>query len=178
MSEDNDQRDRWPTAGFHPPVGPRDEYQQLAQAIDRYLEAADRDSQVERALAAIRWQDRRERFVSSHNLSEPAETACLARLIGGYDDCPHNLKDPHAPPHSPPIDDHSTLWLNGEKEPAVYSMHIYQSDLEHSIGDGPDNRWFDIIDFVRHHGLEIGVRDSWYNPGSCQQIVIYAPERR
>lgn len=124
----------------------------FGKSLDRYLEAADRDNQVERAIAAIRWKHRRNRFVESHNLSEPAERPCVARLIGGYDDCPHNLitddEDPHAPPHSPPIDDHSTLWLNDEKEPAVYSMHIYQSDLEHSIGDGPDNRWFDIIDLA------------------------------
>ena len=169
-----------PTAGFHPPVGPREEYRDLEQAIISYRDAADRDATVDRAIAAIRWANRRDRFVESHNLSGPAETACLARLIGGHDECPHELfdddDDPHAPAHSPPVDDHATLWLDEDGDPALYSMHIYQGDLEHDFGDGPDNRWFDLVDFSRHHGLQIGVRDSWYNPRSCQQIVFYPPE--
>ena len=72
----------WPTAGFNPPVGTYDSYADLEQAVNEYRDAADRDMQIERAMAAILAEDRRDRFVESHNLSEPAETACIARLIG------------------------------------------------------------------------------------------------
>ena len=170
----------WPTSGFHPPVGPYEEYRELEQTIADYVNAADREAQVERAIAALLWERRRDRFASAHGVSAPAKTACIARLIGGHNECPHQLleadNDPHAPVHSPPVDDHATLWLDEDGEPVLYSMHVYQSDLEHDTGDRPANRWFDIVDFARHHGLEIGVRDSWYNPGSCQQIVFYPPE--
>jgi len=72
----------WSTAGFNPPVGTYDSYADLEQAVADYRDAADRDIQIKRALAAILVEDRRDRFVSSQNLSEPAETACIARLIG------------------------------------------------------------------------------------------------
>ena len=169
-----------PTTGFNPPVGRYDSYADLEQAVAEYRDAADQDMQVERALAAILAEDRRDRFVNSHDLSEPAETACVARLIGS-NECPHNVlnqdDDPHAPPHEPPVADHATLWLDGDGEPAVYSMHVYVADLKHNTGDGPSNRWFDLVDFASDYGLEIAVRDSWYNPGSCQQILFYSPTR-
>ena len=168
----------WPTAGFSAPIGGHDSYDKLKQAVAAYRDATERDMRIERALAAILAEDRRDRFVNGHGLSEPAETACISRLIGSKE-CPHNViepdDDPHAPPHKPPVSDHATLWLDEDGDPALYSMHIYHTDLEHDTGEGPNNRWFDLVDFARHHGLEIGVRNSWYNP-ACQQIVFYPPE--
>jgi|APHM01.1.fsa_nt_gi hypothetical protein len=178
----NTDKENWPTAGFRPPVGPYEQYNQLKQAVTEYIEQSDREVGIERALAAIQWKQRRDQFVDGHHISGPADKACIARLIGGYDECPHNHvtgehDDPAAPPHSPPASDHPTLWLGEDGDPALYSMHVYQMDLEHDVEDGPDNRRFQLVDFARHFGLEIGVRDSWYNPGSCQQIVYYPPER-
>lgn len=43
-----------PDAGFWPPIGPRREYSDLKQAVEQYLDAADRDSQLTKAIAAMR----------------------------------------------------------------------------------------------------------------------------
>jgi hypothetical protein len=190
MTDDTNDADRsdWPTAshsGPDLPVGDDwQEYDTLVEAIEQYLLSeppGDLDRwPINRVLAETLWDYRRERCVESHDLAEPAETGCIAPLIGEHEECPHNVVDSdddlHAPPHKPPASDHGTLWLDEEGRPAVYSMHVYQGDLEHPIGEKHGNRWFDIVEFARHFGLEIGVRSpSWYNPSSTIHMVFYEP---
>ncbi|MFC7074686.1 hypothetical protein ACFQJ7_08540 [Halovenus rubra] len=63
----------------------------------------------------------RDASVQAHDLDRPAETACIARLIDGRDECPHapvgEDDDSTVPPHSLPASDHTALWLDdGEPE--------------------------------------------------------------
>lgn len=99
----------------------------LTVAVEAYLNHDPPDpsyKHVTQAFAAILGEYYRQKFRQAHGLSEPAETACIARFVDGREDCPHNVvaqdDDPNAPPHSPPGDDHSTLWLNEDGDPAVH----------------------------------------------------------
>ena len=81
----------------------------------------------------------RDRFINGWNLSEPAETACVRRLTTGDGECTCEVSwidrehettgerddSPHKPPHS----DHVTLWLDDDSNLAVYSTHIYHSEI-------------------------------------------------
>ncbi len=98
----------------------------------------------------------RDAFIEAHELDEPAETACIARLIDGRDECP--------------LDD---------GEPALYGMHVYPGNIERLDSDEPPhNQWFDVCGFAKHYGLEISVHGKrWYNLGTTVHIVFYPPER-
>jgi len=183
MTEDTDQD--LPTPGPTEPVPTWPEFEQLRDAVEQYL---DHDApeptykHVTQALGAILGEYYRERFMQAHGLSEPAEAACLARLIDGRDECPHNVvaadDDPNAPPHSPPGDDHSTLWLDAAGDPAVYGMHVYQGNIEMRATDDPPDSWFSIVEFARHYGLGLSVLPySWYNFGRTVHVILYPPER-
>lgn len=75
----------------------------------------------------------RDAFVGAFDLDRPAETACIRRLITGEGTCPHVMKEAGGkdpPPYKPPAADHSTLWLDEDGEPAVFSMHVYLGNIE------------------------------------------------
>ncbi len=174
------------TPGPNEPIPSWPEYEQLREAIQNYLNHDPDDpkwSDIWRALGAIMGEYQRDRFLDAHGLDRPAETPCIARLIDGCDECPHNAvgedDDPNAPPHAPPGKDHATLWLDEDGEPAVYSMHVYSGNIERlHAHDEPTNLWFDLFEFARHYGLEVTVHPvSWYNLGSTIQISLYPPER-
>jgi hypothetical protein len=105
-----------PTLGPNEPVPSWDEYNQLKEAVHAYLDHEPRDPQwrdIWRALAAIMGEYQRDAFIQAHDLDRPAEQACIARLIDGRDECPHNPigqdDDPNAPPHKPPCRSQYTL---------------------------------------------------------------------
>lgn len=180
---DNDHDDIiWPTPGPNRPTVPSDEWRQLEQAIDDYLESDDTSRPLKHALGAALGEHKRDRFVEAHELDEPADTACIRRLITGEDSCPHDAlgadPDPDGPPHSPPADDHSTLWLD-DGEPAVYSMHVYPGNVERlDAAEPPYNQWFDLFEFAGQWGLKVSVLPtSWYALGSTVQVIFYPPER-
>ncbi len=185
MTDASDDRNDWPTSGPNEPVPTWDEYDQLKEAVHDYLDHDPDEpgfSNIWRALGAILGEYQRDAFAAAHDLAGPAETACIARLIDGRDECPHNAvdedDDPNAPPHQPPVTDHATLWLDEDGGPALYGMHIYPGDLEHPIGEDNENQWFEIAGFAQHFGLELSVHTtSWYNLGSTVHIVFYPPER-
>ncbi len=175
-----------PTPGPNEPIPSWPEYDELREAIHNYLDHEPDDprwSDIWRALAAILGEYQRDQFIDAFNLAEPAETACIRRLITGDDECPHNaLKaddDPTGPPHKPPASDHATLWLDNDGNPAVYSMHVYPGNIERlDASDPPYNQWFDLFEFAAEWGLEVSILGkSWYNLGSTIQIVFYPPER-
>jgi hypothetical protein len=177
--------DDLPTPGPDDPVPTWPEYEQLRDAVEAYLAHEPPDpsyKHVTQAFAAILGEHYREKFRRAHGVSEPAETACIARLIDGRERCPHNVvaqdDDPNAPPHSPPGDDHSTLWLNENGDPVVYGMHVYQGNIEMRASDDPPDSWFSIVGFAEHYGLELSILPySWYNFGRTVHIIFYAPER-
>jgi hypothetical protein len=185
MSEDNDRREQWPTPGPNEPVPSWPEYDQLKEAIHDYLDHDPRNPQwqdIWKALAAIMGEYQRDAFAQAFNLDEPAEQACIRRLITGEDECPHSPleadDDPTGPPHKPPASDHATLWLD-DGEPALYSMHVYPGNIELlEAEEPPRNRWFDVFEFAAKWGLEVSVLGkSWYNLGSTVHIAFYPPER-
>ncbi|RLM89035.1 hypothetical protein [Haloarcula sp. Atlit-7R] len=178
-------RTDWPTPGQNEPVPVWDEYRQLREAVHDYLDHEPEDptwADIWKALGAIMGDYQRDAFVQAFDLDAPAETACIRRLITGDDECPHSPldvdSDPKGPPHSPPADDHSTLWLD-DGEPALYSMHVYPGNIERlDSTEPPHNLWFDVFEFAAEWGLEVSVLPkSWYNLGSAVHIVFYAPER-
>jgi hypothetical protein len=180
----NDRED-WPTPGPNEPVPAWEEYRQLRNAVHDYLDHEPEDpawNDIWRALAAIMGEYQRNAFVQAHGLNRPAETACIARLIDGRDECPHNSvgedDGPNAPPHKPPAADHSTLWLD-EDSPALYSMHVYPGNIERLDAEEPPyNKWFDLCEFASRYGLELSIHGkSWYNLGSTVHVVLYPPER-
>jgi hypothetical protein len=173
------------------------EYRQLREAVNGYLNHEPDDpryNDIWRALGAMLAEYQRDRFIDGWNLSEPAETACVRRLITGESECTCNrswadreretIGERDDPPHKPPHGDHATLWLGDDDNPAVYSMHIYPGNiLNHhpSKTADPDqqqrNGWFDIVEWCAEWGLEISISSmSWYHP-SAVQVVIYPPER-
>ncbi len=169
-----------PTPGPNEPIPSWPEYEQLREAIHDYLDHEPDDpkwSDIWRALAAIMGEYQRDQFVKALDLDEPAETACIRRLITGDDECPHSPleadDDPTGPPHSPPASDHATLWLD-DGEPAVYSMHVYPGNIERlDAVEPPYNQWFDLFEFAAVWGLEVSILGkSWYNLGSTIHVVI------
>ncbi|WP_434531923.1 hypothetical protein ACODNH_23635 (plasmid) [Haloarcula sp. NS06] len=186
MTEDaRDDRDDWPTPGPNEPVPSWDEYNQLKEAVHDYLDHEPDDpawDDIWRALGAIMGEYQRDAFVQAFDLDEPAEQACIRRLITGDNACPHSPleadDDPTGPPHSPPADDHATLWLD-DGEPALYSMHVYPGNIERlDSKEPPHNLWFDVFEFAAEWGLEVSVLPkSWYSLGSTVQVVFYPPER-
>jgi hypothetical protein len=179
-----DSSDDFPTPGPNEPVPTWPEYERLRDAVEAYLahDAPDPTyKHISQAFAAILGEHYLKKFVRAHGLAEPAETACIGRLIDGCDECPHNVveqdDDPNAPPHAPPGDDHSTLWLDEDGDPAVYGMHLYQGNIEMRATDPPDS-WFSIFEFARHYGLGVSVLPySWYNYGRTVHVILYPPER-
>jgi hypothetical protein len=177
MSDDS------PSIGPNPPVTSWPEYDQLADAVDAYLghdpdDPAWRD--IWRALGAIMGEYQRQAFIDAFGLAEPAEKPCISRLITG-EDCPHGplMDTPNRPPHSPPADDHSTLWLDETGEPALYGMHVYPGNIERLDSDAPPyNQWFDLFQFASEWGLGVSILPtSWYALGSTVHVVFYPPER-
>jgi hypothetical protein len=172
-----------PAPGPDDPVPTWPEYEQLRDAVEEYLDHEPPSyKHLSQALGAILGEHYREIFMRAHGLSEPAETACIGRLIDGRDRCPHNVvtqdDDPNAPPHVPPGDDHSTLWLDEDGDPAVYGMHVYQGNIEMRASDDPPDSWFSIFEFARHYGLGVSVLPySWYNYGRTVHVIFYPPER-
>jgi len=176
---------QFPTPGPNEPVPAWEEYEQLREAINAYLEHESEDpawDDIWRALGAILAEYQRERFIEAFGVDEPAETACIRRLITGEGECPHSPlevnDDPTGPPHAPPARDHATLWLD-DGDPVAYSMHVYPGNIERlDAADPPYNQWFEVFEFAAEWGLEISILPtSWYNLGSTVQVVFYPPER-
>jgi hypothetical protein len=176
---------RLPSTGANKPTRRWDEYNQLEQAVHDYLDHGPEDptwNDIWQALAAIMGECQRDAFLEAFELDEPAETACIRRLITGESECPHSPleadDDPQGPPHKPPASDHATLWLdNGE--PALFSMHVYPGNIERlDAREPPHNLWFDLFEFAREWGLEVSILPkSWYSLGSTVHVVFYPPER-
>jgi hypothetical protein len=184
MTDDN-HADR-PTPGPNQPVPSWPEYDQLKTALHEYLDHEPDDpawDDIWRALAAILGEYQRDAFIQAFDLAEPAETACIRRLITGAEACPHGAleadPDPDGPPHSSPADDHATLWLDEDGTPALYGMHVYPGNIERlDTPEPPYNQWFDLFEFAATWGLEVSVLPtSWYNLGSTVHVVFYPPER-
>jgi hypothetical protein len=181
----NNQNDS-PTPGPSEPIQSWDEYNQLREAIHEYLDHDPDDpawQDIWRAIGAILGEYQRDAFVQAFDLDEPAEKACIRRLITGDDTCTHSpLKadsDPDGPPHKPPASDHATLWLDEDGEPALYGMHVYPGNIERlDAKEPPHNLWFDVFAFAQQWGLEVSVLPkSWYSIGSTVHVVFYPPER-
>lgn len=195
-SDDEDQAE-WPTPGvYEPPAW--DEYHQLREAVHDYLDHEPDDpkwNDIWRALAAILSAHQRDAFAEAFDLAEPAETACVRRLITGEDECPcldtrgwteRELEQIGArddPPHKPPHSDHATLWLDEDSDPVLYSIHVYPGNMMMSPSKTVDpeqqrrNGWMDMCSWAAEWGLEIGfLSKSWYNLGSTVQVVFSPPE--
>jgi hypothetical protein len=175
----------FPTPGPNEPVPAWPEYRQLREAVNDYLDHEPDDPQwadIWKALAAIMGEYQRDAFVQAFDLDEPAEQACIRRLITGDDECPHSPleadDDPTGPPHKPPASDHATLWLD-DGGPAVYSIHVYPGNIKRlDAAEPPYNLWFDLFEFAAEWGLEVSILPkSWYNLGSTVHVVFYPPER-
>ena len=120
-------------------------------------------------------------IIQAYDLNRPVEQACIARLIDGRDDCPHNPvgedDGPNAPPHKPPASDHSTLWLDEDGSPALFPMYVYLGNIERlDAEESPYNQWLDLCNFASMYGLEFSIHGkSWYNLGSTVHVVLYRP---
>jgi hypothetical protein len=176
-----------------------DEYHALNDAIEAFEGSDDLPPQDDlwRVLGNLLAVDLRDRFQNRASVDKPAETACIRRLITGEDNCPcsdtrswvdreqEQIGARDEPPHQPPHADHTTLWLDEDSEPAVYSMHIYLGNILNytpSKTADPDqqqrNGWFDIINWAEHWGLEVDVAPiSWYNPFCTVDVLFFPPER-
>jgi hypothetical protein len=176
--------DDLPMPGPNEPAPSWPEYRQLREAVHDFLDHEPNDPtyrDIWRSLAAILGEHQRDAFIQAFDIDGRADKACIRRLITGEEECPHSPledDDPQGPPHSPPADDHSTLWLN-DGEPAVYGMHVYAGNIERlNASEPPYNQWFNIFKFASTWGLEVSVLPkSWYNLGSTIHIVFYPPER-
>ncbi|GAA3880883.1 hypothetical protein [Haloarcula argentinensis] len=77
-------RNNWPTPGPNDPVPAWDEYRQLCEAVHDYLDHEPDDpawADIWTALGPILGEFQRDAFVQAFELDEPAETACIRRLI-------------------------------------------------------------------------------------------------
>jgi hypothetical protein len=188
-----------PSPGPSRPVPRWDEFDQLAAAVETYLDHEPDDpawSDIWRALATIVGEHQRDAFVDAFDLDRPADRPCIRRLITGEDECQcretrgweerelETIGARDDPPHSPPHADHATLWLD-EGRPAVYGMHVYPGNIEMvtpSRTADPEQRrrngWFDLFEWAGEWGLEVSIMPkSWYYLGSTVHIVFYPPER-
>lgn len=190
--------DRDPGPGVKIETKYSDEYRALEAAIKAYREADDLPPQDDlwRVLGNLLAADLRNRFQNRARVDQPADTACIRRLITGEDKCAcaetrswvdreqEEIGARDDPSHKPPHSDHPTLWLDEDGEPAVYSMHVYPGNVLNylpSTTADPDqqrrNGWFDIINWAEHWGLEVDVDPvSWYNPFSTVNVVFYGSE--
>ncbi|RJX47520.1 hypothetical protein, partial [Halonotius pteroides] len=175
-----DRKDSWPTSGYSiDPHNESKEFEMLKEAVENFIEPElpEGATSIERALARILWEDRRDRFAEAHGLDGVADKACIARLIDDdLDECPHGHASSHDSRmlhHKPPAADHSTLWLDDNNDPALYSMHVYSTDLDAHLEDKPHSRWFDIVGWARENRLDVQTRNSWYNPSTTQ--IIFQP---
>ena len=85
MFDEESSRDL-PTPGPNPPVPRWGEYEYLEAALHDYLEHEPEDpvwNDIWRALGAILGKYQRDAFLETFGLVEPAETACIRRLITG-----------------------------------------------------------------------------------------------
>jgi hypothetical protein len=83
--------DGLPTPGPNEPVPAWDEYRQLREAVHDYLDHDPDDpawDDIWRALGAIMGEYQRDAFAQAFDLDEPAEQACIRRLITGDDGRP------------------------------------------------------------------------------------------
>ena len=177
--------DSLPNPGASQPVPGWDEYHQLREAVEAYLDHEAEHpgwNDIWRALGAIMGEYQRDSFMTAFGLDGVAETACIRRLITGEEECPHTpLKidsDPTGPPHNPPAADHATLWLE-DGEPALYGIHVYPGNIERlDAQEPPYNQWFDLFEFAADWGLDVSVLPkSWYSLGSTVHVIFYPPER-
>lgn len=175
---------RYPSVGPSYPSPRWPEFEQLETAVEQYLDHDAPDARwdnILRPLSVLLAARQRRWFVEGNGLSEPAQRACIARLIDGLAECPHDdgwrTDELHAPPHGPPGDDNATLWLDGEGEPALYEMHVHHEDMVHHGGDPSNDRWLDVFAFAHHHGLGATVLPhSYYHLGSAIHVVFYPLE--
>ena len=96
--------DIWPTPGPNEPVPSWDEYDQLRSAIHDYLDHEPTDpawDDIWRAFGAIMGDYQRNAFVEAFNLDEPAEQACIRRLITGEEECTHSPIESNSDPSAP-----------------------------------------------------------------------------
>jgi len=178
----SDHRKKWPTPGPNEPIPSWPEYNQVKEAVDAYLDHEPDDpkwNDIWRALAAIMGDYQRNQFVEAFDLDEPAETACIRRLITGDDECPHSPleahDDPTGPAHKPTASDHATLWLD-DGEPAVYSMHVYPGNIERlDAAVQPVVRSLRVCRRVGPRSQH--PREVLVHLGNTVQLVFYPPER-
>lgn len=176
---------------------PSPAYRAFVSTVQEY---ADDDQEpgedVRRAIADALEDELRERFKDYWTVDGTADTACLRRLITGEDECScdrswvnrelETVGEGDDPPHKPPHADHSTLWLDENDSPVVFSMHVSHPEqqlVSKTAEPDPEQRqrngWFDFVELAEHWGLEIAVMPtSWYNAFSTINIVFYPPERR
>ncbi len=173
---------------------PSPEYRAFVETVREYADGDQEPGEgVRRAIADALSDELRERFKAAWKVDRTVDTVCVRRLITGEDECNCDRswidgeretvgegdKLPHKPPHAV----HSTLWLDEDDEPAVYSMHVYHPEIQMvSETADPDQRqrngWFDIVRCAEHWGLEIAVMPtSWHIAFSTINIVVYPPEQ-
>jgi hypothetical protein len=110
----------------------------------------------------------RESSVGEYDV-EKAESGqkCIARLIGGYGECPHGGETGNELPHRPPYDGHSELWHDNGR-PVMYTMHLYSINFETLTR---------IHHLTQQHGLKLWVAPaSWHNATGCVQFQLCTPE--
>ncbi|EMA66211.1 hypothetical protein C462_16301 [Halorubrum distributum JCM 13916] len=92
-------RDNWPTPGANDPLPSWTEYKQLRDAVKDYLDHEPDDpawNDIWRALGAIMGEYQRDAFAQAFDLGEPAEQACIRRLITGDESVHTHLSKPTA----------------------------------------------------------------------------------
>ena len=192
--------DQLPDPELQNPVPTWHEYDQLREAVYDYLDHQPDEplwTDIWHALSAILGAYQRNAFIEAFELAEPADKPCIRRLITGEEECQcHETRSREDrelerigarddPPHSPPHSDHATLWLDSDGKPALYGMHIYPGNIESmrpskSVDPGQQRRngWFDVFEWAREWGLEVGVLPkSWFDLGSTVHVIFYPPER-
>jgi hypothetical protein len=146
---------------------PSSHYRETVYAIQNLIN----DEGLEEARAAVSEaleDPLREFFLEEFDVEKvDSGEKCIARLIGGYEECPHRKEIVDELPHRPPYDDHSELWHN-DGRPIMYTMHLYSVNFE---------KLTQIHDFTQQHGLKLWVAPaSWYNATGCVQFQLCAPE--
>lgn len=86
----SDDCDDWPKPGPNKPAPAWNEYKQLEQAVNDYLDRESEDlswNDIWRALAAIMGEYQQDSLVVSFDFSQSAEMPCVHRLITGGEEC-------------------------------------------------------------------------------------------
>lgn len=151
---------------------PSREYSEFCDQIKEYAEADHEPGEdVLRVVADGLANYLKEGFRQGWKVDRTAETACIARMITGWEKCNHDglaSDDRGTPPHHPPHSDHPDLWLDEYGNPTVFAMHLYHLERDELA---------DILDFADQHGLSIRVQaNSYYHPTSTTCVTFYAPE--